>query len=372
VSLRKVVVAITVIGTSSLAAGAGLSLPGVAAPIPAPTRTCATLVSTSLIDSRGNEVVAPSAVTPTAAVLGRDLHYSLNGNLLSERVPPAGWRPLTAPNSELTAYGFPKRPVDPTALAMWTKTMQGWKGASETPPCQTGRPRYYLAHIGSFDWDGGMNVSGSLANTFVSADGHWVQPALANACHTDSDYAIWAGLGGYNHNASQLLQAGTATNNGTSTGIYAWYEGISPQITAPAVPLSVKIHINDTVEAYVTYDASAAGGPSADFWIDDITTGQSATSGPSHEIQRMPVSDFYDGSTADYITEKPVGVALSVPAQATSYTYAATNGFALNHYPSWKITNTRDGTNTFVFANEYQDTTFDGTHSWVDTYLHCS
>ena len=58
---------------------------------------------------------------------GKIYTYSLDGNLILEPVPPAGWDPLKASSDEIHQYGLPPRPSDPTALRDWSAKMSRLK-----------------------------------------------------------------------------------------------------------------------------------------------------------------------------------------------------------------------------------------------------
>lgn len=45
-------------------------------------------------------------------------------------VPPAGFDPLTASNTQLRCFGFPLRPSDAADLAVWTQEMSGRRTSS--------------------------------------------------------------------------------------------------------------------------------------------------------------------------------------------------------------------------------------------------
>lgn len=49
------------------------------------------------------------------------------GSIATEVIPPAGFRPLTASNEELRAFGFQTRPSDSRELASWTLAYSHYK-----------------------------------------------------------------------------------------------------------------------------------------------------------------------------------------------------------------------------------------------------
>lgn len=65
--------------------------------------------------------------------------YRLDGTLLSEVRPPAGWSPVTATDQELRTYGLPARPHDPTQRATWDREFSSWKFNITSGMCETGK-----------------------------------------------------------------------------------------------------------------------------------------------------------------------------------------------------------------------------------------
>jgi len=93
----------------------------------------ATLVSMTTILPDGS--AAPPNATP--GQYATRYTYNLDGNLLSEVQPPAGWKPITGTDEELRTYGFPPRPTDPAALKLWNQGFSSWKKNFTAAMCET-------------------------------------------------------------------------------------------------------------------------------------------------------------------------------------------------------------------------------------------
>src|ERR1051326_6401557 len=77
----------------------------------------------------GTEAMRPDGKTQAAEAndgLGRVYYYQGPKGEISEVIPPAGWSPLHATDSELASYGIPPRPHDSAALAGWNIHMAEW------------------------------------------------------------------------------------------------------------------------------------------------------------------------------------------------------------------------------------------------------
>lgn len=163
------------------------------------------------------------AATPAEAAAARDTrarayYYDAGGLQVSEIVPPAGWKPVTATSQELKAYGFPPRPTQAAALRHWTSTMSRWKapgtlgmcstnvsygaqrgtsaGLSATSPATGLRPDGVTNTVSNPAWAGGMAVDGSASqNIFTKSDGMWIQPQFNHGyCGAQEVYGMWSGL----------------------------------------------------------------------------------------------------------------------------------------------------------------------------------
>jgi len=289
--------------------------------------------------------------------LARRFHYTLDGSDITVTIPPPAWRPLTGSDQELEMYGFPPRPKDAAGLSNWQDAYGKWKSRQVGPMCKTG----LTATRASSNWGGGVSINSS----YTAAVMRWYQTGFDYACPGSSGYVTWSGLGGVNSN--RLMQAGTAASSVTLNGIYAWFEVINDSYDSHIVDIGdVGFNPGDYIQATTSYRGSAV-----DFEVYDLTTGADyAASGSVFNGQ--PASAFYDGSTADWITERPSpGPAdgylyLRKPHLNSTYIpYAAPNFTDLKFFPS-------DGIDTVSRAGALlQGQDFDGVHSWSDVWYAC-
>lgn len=221
-----------------------------------------------------------------------------------------------------------------------------------------------------------MNVNGTEStDTYFSAHVRFTQPSFVAACPTASRMSIWAGLGGWNTATFGLAQNGTDVDGSTLNGAHFWWEilrggGIDThEVTSNAVGVSAGEYVGATTR----WDSSQQG-----FWFYfyNFTRGQSAPGLLVTNTGGGPMSLFYDGSTADYVSESPVNTStgqyfnLRKPSTATSpptisFPYALVNGQAIGSYGSWRV-NTTSATGGLK-----QGSWFDGNNAWTNEWYKC-
>jgi hypothetical protein len=289
------------------------------------------------------------------------------GDDVREIVPPPSWRPLNATDEELRTYGFPARPSEPAARSAWHDQMAGWKGAGKPEMCETAVYSGVTHEASSPYWAGGMAVNGSATvSTFTSSDGKWYEPTFVSTCAA-SGYAIWSGLGGWN--SGRLIQSGVDNAGAGLNTNYMFWEVISPQHGNPEVRWTdTTVGAGAQVESWVYYDNGTAV-----MWVENISTGRThSITTTSYAGQAM--SGYYDGTTADFITEAPGGGTASggrfylrrPSGDATTYYYAVVNGLPIGEFRSWRIR--EDG----VSGRRMQNSLFNGVSAWNDFWVNCS
>jgi len=302
--------------------------------------------------------------------LARAYYFGDDGSQVAEIVPPTGWKPVTATDQELKTYGFPPRPSGRAEFEHWTATMSKWKAPGRPGMCQTNlsaalpdaaRPDGVTNATTSWSWAGGMTVNRSASvNTFTNSDGMWTQPRFINPCGTTADarYSIWSGLGGWNKN--RLLQTGT------DQGGEMWWEALAPNLSTnyQVIWTGSTVNAGDTVESYVTYSGDA------ELFLFDLTTGESQSAIWS-SYRGQGAADFYDGTTADFITEdtqtsdgSSVFPLARPVAGYTYYSYATVDGRPISYYASWRLDQQNGG-------YTQQTSNWDGVHAWNDYWHHC-
>src|SRR5207245_1117598 len=133
------------------------------------------------------------AATPAQGAASTDsqaraYYFRTSGGEVAQIVPPTGWKPLTASDQELRAYGFPARPTDPAKLAHWTTMMSQWKRVGRPGMCSTNLSNTLPHTVEPFrddspNWAGGINVGpDQYADYYSQTDLKWVQPRFIYPC----------------------------------------------------------------------------------------------------------------------------------------------------------------------------------------------
>lgn len=333
------------------------------------------------------------ALTPTGAEqpprpgdgLGRRYYFALPLGQVPVTIPPAGFDPLTATPIELLLYGLPSKPTAPAALRAWTANVTGliWATPYVCESTSASSPAFQAAvsgpvHYGSSrNWAGGMTVNGTRnVNTYSSADGEWTQTGFSSTCPRRYGYSTWDGLGGFNYQGSdpnhqELMQTGTDIINSNNTSIYPWWELVNESFTGSREVLMAQpgvIYAGDNVEATTNYTGSAAYFTVIDHTPHPPTNRPTVyPAGPVTGAGGQPIQNFYDGSTADFVTEAPswngTMANLQRPADGNTYYYLAeANNQPVANFPSWNLA--EDG-------GHMQTSSWDGTHAWYDTWHNC-
>lgn len=255
---------------------------------------------------------------------------------------PQGFDPVTAPESALQDYGFPKRPDSNDAKA-YSRWLQAVSTTRITPQLVVNPGRYHLpnqrigkstvvdntTHSTSGNWSGWSIVGGSpLLNEVV---GLWVVPSVNNQFSSINGYmSEWVGIDG-NCKCNDLIQDGTEQQwTGGKATYYAWIEFIpKAEVEIANFPISP----GDVIYAY-----SAVGTK------DDVITGfyyianYNTKKAISASIQ-IPPKTTYSGQSAEWIVERTeVGGSFTNPlpyyADAymdDAYAYRGTSNHAIDY-----------------------------------------
>jgi len=208
---------------------------------------------------------------------------------------------LTATAFQLQEYGFPPKPSGGAALKSWETTMASYK-STPIPDISAVMGKFTPAFTSSGAINAAYNShwAGWLADSnyqeFVAAQSDYTQPTAESTACSPTGESTWTGLGGWN--SGNLVQDGTAINEFGLT-YSAWYEYLSPSNPNPAKLLgNITVHAGDSMHVYVAYETSNGY---IDFYVADNTDGESQPAYASGVG-----TSYYDGSSADYITERPV------------------------------------------------------------------
>lgn len=291
--------------------------------------------------------------------------------------PPAGFKPVTASDEELAAYGFPPRPdkvEDPHGYEVWARVMSmpatRWFGELKAPGSHShpatarlsqsqNSPAKFGASSGTTkNWSGVVNTlsstSYSTTNSFCCVSAEFVvpQPQQAfngsggNICDGDTDQAsFWVGQGGLNvtgvnlGNQNNVVQSGVdilapcGDSNGSAYAWMEWFPANSVEFFPVSAGDDIYVSVNNTSSTTAT------------IYLHD-ETGQHAA---SFNIA-APKGVKLVGNEAEYIVERPSGDS-STPTGYyplanyiwSFWDYARSKTFAkIYHYPGGTSASTYD------------------------------
>jgi len=217
---------------------------------------------------------------------GSVYEYNMNGKIVKTYSPPKGFRPYSASNARLAEYGFPPRPANPVALAVWRTEMRSWKGSAPAPPfLMETHMRADTKY--SPNWAGYV-IQDLGGNFFTHAEGWYTEPTIYSSRCSKTVEVSWAGIGGWG--TGVLAQNGTLYDSSGAANHQAWWE-VVPDYAI--VPISFYGH-----PGYV-FDASTRwlGNNAYRFWFYDYY---------SHTTDVFDVSSFrYDPESAEVVIERP-------------------------------------------------------------------
>jgi hypothetical protein len=215
--------------------------------------------------------------------------YKMNKMLVKTYTPPAGFRPATASNARLAEYGFPTRPANRKALAVWNREMTRWKGSATAPA--------FLAEThASADTESNNSWAGYVITaepggitSFTHAEGWYVEPSFGSSRCSSTTEVTWAGIGGWN--GIPVAQNGTAWNSNGVDAHQAWWE-VYPDNSLTTIPFYAT--------AGSLFDASTRYlGNGYRFWFYNY--GNNKT-----DVFDVTNITDYDGLSAEVVVERPI------------------------------------------------------------------
>ena len=256
---------------------------------------------------------APQNCEPLAMGQGQRVEYGgeryttrLGGSTFSYVVPPAGFDPATAPQEELAAFNYPARPEHSSPK------LEKWLKEFGNPHLRA--PRFCLSKVTtdaykpgptagtSSNWAGAeLNAAGG--EPFNSVNGSFTQTGYVSLCPDPAYSASWVGLGGVNFidNYQRLIQAGTITNGSDQNYFFYEYLEEDTQGNLVAGPPGALLDTTDLPNPGDTILSSVWVDNSGNMYFDDYDN----TTGQSDIPATIAGSQFYDGSTAEFIDERP-------------------------------------------------------------------
>jgi hypothetical protein len=214
---------------------------------------------------------------------GTSYVYYLAGHKVMYNVPPKGFNVRTATHRQLREYNIPSRGLL-GGTRNWNRIMGQVRFAAPPAVLIEGPKPFYIHND---HWSGYVDTGHSNYNE-VGVD--FTEPHIGSSvCSSDAE-GTWVGIGGYT--TGTLSQDGTAYGTGHPHG--AWWEVL------PAGPVysSWNGSAGDTIDATTTWDTTT------NRWGFAVIDG-------SHILNPAEQGGGYDGSSAEFITERPGGFNLS-------------------------------------------------------------
>jgi Peptidase A4 family len=262
---------------------------------------------------------------------GNEYVYYLNGHKTVYRIPPNGFNPLQATDTDLAKYNLPSRPTGGAQLARWATMMS--RIHIVTPP----------SFLVSLPVSAGYRINWSGYETTATgmweAWSEWNEVSIGSSCSGSTEFT-WTGLGGDLTLGSHFLaQIGTETGVNGITPHNAWWEVVPDY--GGIVPISGLVaHAGYQFDAEVEWLSTHYYY----FYAYDSYTGNFASFSYG--------TYSYDGIGADFIMERgQTGPSSWTPL--SNYYYlnfvddevnGRGNGHYLNQYSNAALTMTSDGT----------------------------
>jgi hypothetical protein len=235
---------------------------------------------------------------------GKEYSYLLDGVPVTQRLPPPGFDARTASAAELARYGIPPEPPASAGAArakwqsmasnihfvtppreMFQVPVKASPPVSPHRPIPAPSPAGITANLTTLNWSG--DAIAQSGHSFTAAADEFIQPAANSTACASNSVVFWSGIGGVN--TGNLAQDGTALNLQPLLGQgQAWWEILPASIT----PVNLSATIGKSFRA----NTSFLGNGTWDFFLENVFTGASAD---------IHASGPYDGSTLEFITERP-------------------------------------------------------------------
>lgn len=215
--------------------------------------------------------------------------------------PPPGFNPLTAPAQELALYGYPPRPTNSSALALWENAMRRAITPEAVPTAtHVAGLTQPLGAVGQdrTSWAGyEADSSYNAGSQFTDALAQFTVPSVpANGGYTsysvsDPMDAYWVGLGGTSAAGGALWQAALLAVSESSPYYTFAYQYTVSTDTLPQRITTVPISAGQT--AYIEVWLNSVGDY-GHYWVENLSTGKYATdsANPTHITNTQITSSF--------------------------------------------------------------------------------
>jgi hypothetical protein len=212
-------------------------------------------------------------------------------------LPEANFEPTMATAESLALYGYPERPSNDSDLGAWTKIVDAIRPLTPENICATslGSQDIHgaLATTTSRNWGGYWALGG--AGAYIGIEGDYVQPGINSATCPSGVASAWIGLGGTDPTAVKLIQMGTDI---TASGVRTWYEYLTNTANTTVYLSNFTVSVGDHLHFYIVR-LPADGYTTFSFLNLDSNVNNFVA------IRRTLSSSYYDGTTAEWIMERP-------------------------------------------------------------------
>ncbi|WP_154674041.1 hypothetical protein [Nakamurella lactea] len=221
-----------------------------------------------------------------------------DGDDFAQVIPPDGFDPLRADDTELLNFGISPRPTDQSMLADWTETMGRFKAAPPISMCES--QKSHSVHLSNW---AGVAVTGVSDYRRVAGSAR-IPHITRTSCGSGSPgESRWVGIGGYG--TSRLIQNGASSySNGTYQVMQGWWEMLNSGYDTHEMDLVNNPYNEGDLVRFDTYYNSATN--KAIFNWTSSATGEVATV-TFTSIDGHTADQFYDGRAAEWIDERPTG-----------------------------------------------------------------
>jgi hypothetical protein len=222
---------------------------------------------------------------------------------------PQGFDPVSAADSQLEDYGFPRRP-DPGDVKAYANWLQAVSTTRITPQLSVNPNVVHRANqrVGtataasngitmrtdSLNWSGySLSAAGA---PFREVVGLWVVPSINDQFRSFTGYeSEWVGIDG-NCNCNDLIQDGTELDwTGGKPSYYAWIESIpQPEVKINNFPVAP----GDVIYAYSSF-GKKNGVPTGFYFIANYNTKKSVSASLP-----IPKNATFSGLSAEWILER--------------------------------------------------------------------
>lgn len=249
------------------------------------------------------------------------------GSITTFRVPPANFDAATATSEELELYDIPARPLTTSPdYARWVNMAEHMQ--VEPPPAEiismpdraANCPSGSVSNYSCSNWSGYVNTASS--QIYTTAESWFTEPETKTTVCGHPAVYTWVGLGGFN--SKQLAQAGTSVGvEGVAENEF-WWEILPEYMHAIPMPKFYEEGGHPAPGEWAYVQVHSFSNYEFSFFVD--------THEKVHSFTTKVSQNGWDGSTADYIVERPEPSFYSLRNFGEVHWEPLTNGKAIESY----------------------------------------